>query len=124
VWHSIVPAVVAGVALLAGAMVTSGVVQLIAVCVSAAGIYALKGPFLTIVSSTFSDKSAAAGIALVTTLGNLSGFAAPYMVGLIIEATGSYRPALAALGIQSVIGALVLLGWRSRVRMNAPMQPA
>jgi len=82
--------------------------QLLAVCIAGAGIYALKGPFLTIVSSAFSDKNAAAGIALVTTLGNLSGFVAPYMVGVIIESTGSYRLGLAALGIQSILGALIL----------------
>jgi ACS family tartrate transporter-like MFS transporter len=108
VWHTAVPAVVAGVALLAGALLTSGKLQLLAVCVAAAGIYALKGPFLTIVSSAFPDERAATGIALVTTLGNLSGFVAPYMVGVIIESTGSYRPGLAALGVQSVLGGLVL----------------
>jgi MFS transporter, ACS family, tartrate transporter len=100
----VMPAVVAGVALVCGAMLTSGPLQLLAVCVAAAGIYALKGPFLTIVSGSFSDSRAAAGIALVTTLGNLSGFVAPYMVGVIIETTGGYRPALAALGVQSAIG--------------------
>jgi ACS family tartrate transporter-like MFS transporter len=109
VWHAVVPAIVAGVALIGGALLTSGELQLLAVCIAGAGIYALKGPFLTIVSSVFSDKNAAAGIALVTTLGNLSGFVAPYMVGVIIQSTGSYRLGLAALGIQSVLGALILV---------------
>jgi nitrate/nitrite transporter NarK len=112
VTHSIVPAIVAGIALIGGALLTSGELQFLAVCVAGAGIYALKGPFLSIVSGAFSDKSAAAGIALVTTLGNLSGFVAPYMVGVIIESTGSYRPGLAALGVQSVLGALLLLRWQ------------
>ena len=56
---------------------------------------------------------AAVGIALVTTLGNLSGFAAPYMVGLIIQGTDSYRIALGALGVQSALGALLLFAWRA-----------
>ncbi len=107
-WHAVIPAMIAGVALLGGAMLTSAPLQLLAICVAAAGIYALKGPFLTIVSESFADKRAAVGIALVTTLGNLSGFAAPYMVGLIIEGTDSYRIALAALGVQSALGALLL----------------
>ena len=108
IWHTMVPAIVVGAALICGALLTSGVMQLLAVCVAGAGIYALKGPFLTIVSSTFPDNRAAAGIAVVTTLGNLSGFVAPYMVGLIIEGTASYRLALAALGVQSLFGALIL----------------
>jgi ACS family tartrate transporter-like MFS transporter len=116
VWHTIVPATVAGIALIGGALLTSGVMQLVAVCVAAAGIYAIKGPFLTIVSESFSDERAAAGIAMVTTLGNLSGFVAPYMVGMIIEATGGHRAGLAALGAQSVLGALVLFGAASAVK--------
>jgi cyanate permease len=121
VWHTIVPAAVAGIALIGGALLTAGVMQLLAVCVAAAGIYALKGPFLTIVSESFTDNRAAAGIAIVTTLGNLSGFVAPYMVGLIIEATGSHRPGLAALGAQSVLGALILFGAAAAVRPQRPV---
>jgi MFS transporter, ACS family, tartrate transporter len=120
-WHAMVPAVVAGVALICGALLESGPMQLLAVCVAGAGIYALKGPFLTIVSETFSERRAAAGIALVTTLGNLSGFVAPYMVGLIIDSTGSHRIALAALGVQSVLGAAVL---RWRFKAERPAAPS
>lgn len=107
-WHAIVPAVVAGICLVAGALVDSALLQLVAICIATAGIYGLKGPFLTIVSESFADSRAAAGIALVTMLGNLSGFVAPYMVGVIIEATGGYRPALIALGLQSALGGLLL----------------
>ncbi|MEP7246304.1 MAG: MFS transporter [Gammaproteobacteria bacterium] len=128
VWHTIMPAAVAGIALIGGALLTSGLLQLLAVCVAAAGIYAVKGPFLTIVSESFADGRAAAGIALVTSLGNLSGFVAPYMVGVIIEATGSHRPGLAALGVQSLIGALVLFLWQPLRKKDAgrlhPVRPA
>jgi MFS family permease len=110
-WHAVIPAVLAAVALLGGAILTSGPLQLLAICLAASGIYALKGPFLTMVSESFADRRAAVGIALVTTLGNLSGFVAPYMVGLIIQGTDSYRLALAALGLQSALGALLLYAW-------------
>ncbi len=110
-WHAVIPAMVAGAALLLGALLTSGLLQLLAICLAAAGIYALKGPFLTIVSESFADRRAAVGIALVTTLGNLSGFAAPYMVGLIIQGTDSYRLALVALGVQSALGGWLLYAW-------------
>jgi MFS transporter, ACS family, tartrate transporter len=112
-WHAVSSALVAGVALLVGAMLSSGPLQLLAVCVAAAGIYGLKGPFLTIVSESFADTRAAAGIALVAMLGNLSGFVAPYMVGVIIQATDSYRLALGALGLQSALGGLLLFAWYS-----------
>lgn len=111
VWHAVAPAVLAGAALLVGALLTSGPLQLLAICLAAIGIYALKGPFLTIVSESFADRRAAVGIALVTTLGNLSGFAAPYMVGLIMQGTDSHRLALGALGLLSALGALLLVLW-------------
>ena len=110
-WHAVSSALLAGVALVVGAALSSGPLQLLAVCLAAAGIYGLKGPFLTIVSESFGDTRAAVGIALVSMLGNLSGFVAPYMVGVIIEATDSYRLALAALGVQSALGGLLLFIW-------------
>ncbi len=50
-WHASSSAVVGGIGLVAGAMLTSATLQLVAVCVAAAGIYGLKGPFLTMVSA-------------------------------------------------------------------------
>jgi nitrate/nitrite transporter NarK len=60
-------------------------------------------------------------------LGNLSGFVAPYMVGVIIQATDSYRLALAALGVQSALGGLLLFAWyaaRHRQRQAELAAPA
>jgi MFS transporter, ACS family, tartrate transporter len=110
-WHAVGAAMLAGISLLAGALASSAPVQLGAVCLAAAGTYGMKGPFLSIVSEAFAGTTAAAGIALVSTLGNLSGFAAPAMVGVIIGATGSYRLALMALGLQSALGGLLLYAW-------------
>jgi MFS transporter, ACS family, tartrate transporter len=110
-WHAVGAAVLAGISLLAGALASSPPVQLAAVCLAAAGTYGMKGPFLSIISEAFAGTSAAAGIALVSTLGNLSGFAAPAMVGVIMGATDSYRQALMALGLQSALGGLLLCAW-------------
>lgn len=124
-WHAAASAVVGGIALVAGAVLTSGWLQLAAVCLAAAGIYGLKGPFLTIVSESFAESRAASGIALVASFGNLSGFFAPYLVGVVIETAGSYRPALAGLGLQCVLGAVVLVAWQARrgTKYVAPLTP-
>jgi MFS family permease len=110
-WHAVAAAVLAGMSLLAGAFASSAPVQLAMVCIAAAGTYGMKGPFLSIVSEAFAGTRAAAGIALVSTFGNLSGFAAPAMVGVIIGATDSYRLALVALGVASALGGLLLCAW-------------
>lgn len=122
-WHAASSAMLAGVALIACAMLSSGPLQLIALCVAAAGIYGLKGPFLTIVSESFADTRAAVGIALVASLGNLSGFVAPYAVGLVIDLMGSYRPALAGLGVMAAAGTAILIGWHRKHRAQLLATP-
>jgi ACS family tartrate transporter-like MFS transporter len=109
VWHTFVSATVAFVGLIIGAVATSLGLQLIGICIAAVGIYGIKGPFLTLISEVFESSNAASGIALVSMLGSLSGFVAPYMVGFILDRTGSYQMGLTALGLQSLIGGLVLL---------------
>ncbi len=119
VWHTLAAALVAAAGLIACVWITSPWLALASLCVSAAGVYAVKGPFLSAVSESFSDKTAAVGIALVSSIGNLSGFAAPYMVGLIKDATGQFTPALLALGLCSLVGGLFMLLRRSAVRAVA-----
>jgi ACS family tartrate transporter-like MFS transporter len=82
---------------------------MVALSVAAIGAFAVKGPFLSGVSESFSKETAAVGIAMVVSIGNLSGFAAPWMIGAINQATGSFAPALLAVGICSFIGGLFML---------------
>jgi nitrate/nitrite transporter NarK len=110
-WHTAVGAFIAFAGLAAGSLVSSPILQMTALCVSALGIFGLKGPWLAMISESFASSTAAAGIALVSTLGSLSGFAAPYMIGVIIDATGNYRLGLMALGVQSLVGGIILLIW-------------
>src|SRR6516225_1242443 len=111
VWHSAAMAFLGFAGLASGALLSSPVPQLLAVCIAALGIWGLKGPWLALISESFGSSTAAAGIALVSTLGQLGGFAAPYMVGVIMEATGSYLIALLALAVQSLAGGIILLLW-------------
>lgn len=113
-WHAIGAALMAAVGMAMGAAASNTALQLAGLCVATTGIYGLKGPFLTLVSEAFGSANAAAGIALVSTFGNLSGFVAPYMVGVIIERFGGYRFGLWFLAIMPFVGALVLFGWSRR----------
>jgi MFS transporter, ACS family, tartrate transporter len=112
-WNTAIPAFVGFAGLAVGAYAEQPLVQLAAICVAGVGIFGLKGPWLAMVSEAFSDNNAAAGIAWVSTLGSLSGFAAPYMVGVIIDLTHNFRIALVALGASSLLGAVAVLIWAS-----------
>ncbi|MBI5013231.1 MAG: MFS transporter, partial [Methylocystis sp.] len=42
-------------------------------------------------------------------IGNISGFAGPYLVGLVKGATGEFSDALLALALEPLIAALLIL---------------
>jgi len=110
-WNTAVPSFIAFVGLVLAAYFRSPIVAMGSICLSAVGIFGLKGPWLAMISESFSDSTAAAGIALVSTLGSLSGFFAPWMVGVLIHRTHDFRVALIALGVNALLGAILVLVW-------------
>ena len=58
--------------------------------------------------------AAAAGIALINSIGNLAGFVAPWSLGLIKEATGSTAAGVCLLAGSLVVGALLVLSIPAR----------
>jgi MFS family permease len=112
VWNTAIPAFLAFLGLAAAAYVSSPVVSLLFICVASAGIFGLKAPWLAMVSESFSESTAAAGIALVSTLGSLSGFFAPWLVGEIMARMDhNFRIALVALGVNALLGAVLVVVW-------------
>ncbi|HNQ88176.1 MAG TPA: MFS transporter [Verrucomicrobiota bacterium] len=69
------------------------------------GLKSTLGPFWALGTTFLSGTAAAGGIALINSVGNLGGFAGPYLVGVIKDLTGSNLAALLMLG-----GALLAMG--------------
>jgi MFS family permease len=107
-WHTAIAGIVSAIGMAACFWIASPVWTLVALSVSAIGTFAVKGPFLSGISESFSDKTAAVGIAMVVSIGNLSGFAAPWMIGAIRQATGTFPPALLAVGVCAFIGGMAI----------------
>lgn len=107
VWHVALPALVSAAGFLASIYLDSTVLQLCALGVACVGIYSALGPFWTLPSMFLGSMGAAAGIALINSVGNAGGFLGPYLVGWIKEATGSFRLGMVALAI-GLIGAAIL----------------
>jgi len=119
-WHAAACAFLAAAALGSCALTDSPLLQMSAICVAGVGLFGIKGPWLSMVSEAFSAAEAAGGIAMVSALGNLSGFLPPYAVGLIKDATGSYGLGLLFLAVLSALGGLqVLTSDRFERRMAA-----
>ena len=68
---------------------------------------------------------AGVGIAVINGIGNLGGFAGPFVFGAIRSATGSFQFALVVAGVSLVLSALVLLALRMpSAGRRAVVQPA
>jgi ACS family tartrate transporter-like MFS transporter len=94
-YHAAIPAVVAAVAVVLLGTTRSPFYSLTLSCFLAAGVYSYFGPFWALPSEFLTGFSAAAGIALINSVGNLGGFAGSYMIGTIATRTGSASPWLA-----------------------------
>jgi MFS family permease len=105
------PHVAASLALGAIAFALSTVVSPVAaIAALAVGLFFLLGAhpvFWAMPAALLSGPAAAAGIALVNSIGNLGGFVGPYLVGLMKDATGSTDGGLITLAVLLGIGAFL-----------------
>lgn len=64
-------------------------------------------------SAFLSEAAAAGGVALVNSLGNVSGFAAPYLTGRLADLTGTQRAGLWVVGASMVLAGLGVFALRA-----------
>jgi D-galactonate transporter len=110
-WHAALAALVAALGIGLSTVFGDPVLKVICLSVAAAGVFGVLPVFWTLPTAFLSGTAAAGGIALINALGNLSGFGAPFAMGLIKEATGSFDGGLlliAALAIVSMALILIL----------------
>jgi nitrate/nitrite transporter NarK len=79
------------------------------------GIISALPVFWSLPTAFLGGTAAAAGIAFINSLGNLSGFVSPYMVGWIKDATQSTNMAMYALAASVLIGGLLALAAPARL---------
>jgi ACS family tartrate transporter-like MFS transporter len=78
-----------------------------AMAVAAVGLWGSRPVFWPLPSLFLLGSSAASGIGFINGVGNLGGFAGPYVVGLLKDATGSFAWALYFLAGSSLLGAVM-----------------
>jgi len=73
------------------------------------GVFAALPVFWTLPTAVLSGTAAAAGIAVINSIGNLAGFFGPYAMGWIKDATGSFTAGLLLIAALAVIAAVIVL---------------
>lgn len=112
-WHTAVPAFVGALALTCAAYSTSVGPAILAISVAVLGVFSMVGPFWAMPTSLLSGMAAATGIALINSVGNLGGFAGPYVIGLVRTSTGQFKGGLLLVSVALAISGAVVLMVRS-----------
>ncbi len=91
--------------------------------VATAGLYASLSPFWTVATLSLSRAEAAAGIAMIASLGNLAGFVSPFIIGHVRAATGSMANGLYLMAAIVVLGGVALMLGTRKARRAAYAAP-
>jgi len=108
-YHAAAPLIAGAVALMLLSTTNSVWVTLALWSVIAAGIYSFLGPFWSLPSEFLSGLSAAAGIALINSIGNLGGFVGPSAIGVLTKQAGGMYAGLRFVGFSLLMSAVLLL---------------
>ncbi len=110
VWHNALPLAWMVLAMIATFFAIGSLWMMVPLLtLIAAGTYASKGPFWALSSEWLGATSAAAGLAQINALGNLSAFAFNYLIGYIQAETGSFPLAMMPIAATATVGVICVL---------------
>jgi MFS family permease len=109
VWHVAAPMLLGAVSIPVALYLQSPFAVMVAVTLTAIGIFSALPVFWYLPTTFLSGVGAAAGIALVNSLGNAGGFAAPFITGLLSDATGSKKTGMWVVGLIMFVAAILVL---------------
>jgi D-galactonate transporter len=109
-WHLVIPAMMGTVGfIIAASFVNNTAVSLLALSMAAAGVLTCAPLFWSLPTAFLGGTAAAAGIAVINSVGNLAGFVSPFLIGALKDATGSTAAGMYVLAASLVVGAIAVL---------------
>jgi MFS transporter, ACS family, tartrate transporter len=113
-WHTAISMMVAGVGLLLSAAVQDEVaLAVLMFCIAGAGMYSYLPGFWALPTSFLTGTAAAASIGLINSIGNLGGFAGPYIVGYLSQATHSFLGGVIYLALSALVASGLVISLRA-----------
>ncbi|MEK4033474.1 MFS transporter [Methylocystis sp. IM3] len=116
VLHTAIVCAVGSLGLAGAAFASSPVVAMIALTLAAVGAVGALPTFWSFSTLALGPADAVVGLAVINSIGNLSGFAGPWLVGLIKGATGEFSDALLVLALGPALTAALILRLAPRRR--------
>jgi D-galactonate transporter len=109
-WHTAVAALAGALGLVVATVYSDNtLVAMAALSVATAGILSTFPIFWSLPTAMLGGAAAAAGIAMINSIGNLAGFVSPYLVGAIKDATASTASGIYLLAACLLAGAALVL---------------
>ena len=109
-FHAAVPAIIGGIALLLLPAADSPILTITVLNIMAVGVYSFLAPFCSRWSEFLTGSAAAAGIALINSVGNVGAFVGPYAIGAIDQRIGGFNGGIVFTGLSLLAcGTLALL---------------
>jgi ACS family tartrate transporter-like MFS transporter len=122
VWHAAGPFLVSAAGFVIAALATSPLLSLVGLTIGAAGIGGASPNIWIFPTTLLTGAAAAAGIALINSVGSTGGFFGPSIIGWVRDATGGFSSALLVLAAAMAVtaGAILVLGHSMRDMMRRP----
>lgn len=109
-WHTAVSLLAASLGLFLSAMMLENVALAVAAfCLAGAGLYSYLPGFWALPAAFLTESAAAASIGMINSIGNLGGFAGPYIVGYLTSKTDSFYSGVIYLSCSALTGAVLIL---------------
>jgi D-galactonate transporter len=107
--HAAVALLIAAVGIGVSTLLDDPLLKMVSLCVGAFGVFAVLPVFWTLPTAFLSGAAAAAGIAVINSVGNLAGFFGPFIMGWIKDQTGSFAGGLLAIAGAALVGMVFVL---------------
>ena len=108
-FHTAFPMCVAAAGIGISTALDDPTMKMVALSIAGFGIFGCLPVFWTLPTAFLSGPAAAGGIAIINSIGNLAGFAGPFVMGRIKDVTGSYTGGLLSLAAAGFIAAIIVL---------------
>ena len=107
--HVFIACLVAAIGLGLAANSLGLVAVVLSLVLVSAGVSSAKPPLWSIPTQFLTGAGAAAGIAAINSIGNLGGFAGPFVIGWLKESSGGYAGGLLSVAFALIVSAALVL---------------
>ncbi|VVE27929.1 MFS transporter [Pandoraea capi] len=115
-WHIAIPAFLGAIGLFLSTVWSHNTqLAMVALTLATMGIMIVLPLFWSLPTAFLGGTAAAAGIAMINSLGNLAGFVGPYLIGFLKDATQSTNSGMFLLTVFMILGGLLTLAVPARL---------